>query len=81
MLDEMGRLRLRGGVRAIVDSDHWQLDDPPVVEWFEQSAEESWTRDPFDRLIVAPARVRRFRLATGDGAIPDRLRASERVEV
>ncbi len=81
MLDEIGRLRLRAGIRAIVDSEHWQLDDPPAVEWFEQSAEESWTRDPFDRLIVAHARVRRFRIATGDGTILERLRPSERVEL
>lgn len=81
MLGEFGRLRLRSGVRGIIDSVRWQLDDPPAVEWFEQSAEESWTRDPFDRLIVAHARLRRFRLATGDGAILDRLRASDRVEL
>jgi PIN domain nuclease of toxin-antitoxin system len=81
MLDEIGRLRLRGGVRAIVESELWHLDDPPAVDWFEQSAEEAWTRDPFDRLIVAHARVRGFRIATGDRAILDRLRASERVEL
>jgi PIN domain nuclease of toxin-antitoxin system len=81
MLDEIGRLRLRGGIRGIVESDHWQLDDPPAVEWFERSTEESWTRDLFDRLIVAHAHVRGFRLATGDRAILERLRASERVEL
>jgi PIN domain nuclease of toxin-antitoxin system len=81
MLNEVGRLRLRGGVRGIIDSPHWRIDDPPADEWFEQSADESWTRDPFDRLIVAHARVRGFRLATGDGAILARLRASERMEL
>ena len=45
------------------------------------SAEETWTRDPFDRLIVAHARLRRVRLATGDGHILERLRPSERVEL
>lgn len=81
LLDEIGRLRLRSGVHGIIDSPHWRIDDPPAVEWFEQSADESWTRDPFDRLIVAHARVRGFRLATGDRAILDRLRASERMEL
>lgn len=81
LLEEIGRLRLRAQVRGIVESDRWELDDPPAIEWFEQSADESWTRDPFDRLIVAHARVRRFRLATADAAILTHLRASERVEL
>jgi PIN domain nuclease of toxin-antitoxin system len=44
-------------------------------------AEESWTRDPFDRLIEAHARVRRFRVANGDAALPARLSPSERLEL
>lgn len=81
MLEEIGRLRLRQRVRGVIDSDDWDIDEPPVSEWFEQSAEESWTRDPFDRLIVAHARLRGFRLATGDSAILERLRPSERLEL
>jgi PIN domain nuclease of toxin-antitoxin system len=81
LLEEIGRLRLRGRVHGIVESDRWELDDPPAVEWFEQSADESWTRDPFDRLIVAHARLRRFQLATADAAVLEHLRASERVEL
>jgi PIN domain nuclease of toxin-antitoxin system len=57
------------------------VDEPPAVEWFEQAAGESWTRDPFDRLIVAQARLRRFRLATGDAAILEQLMPAERVEL
>ena len=81
MLDDIGRLRLRGGLRGIIDSDRWEIDDPPSLEWFERSAEESWTPDPFDRLIVAHARLRGARLASGDRAILERLRPSERVEL
>lgn len=81
MLDEIGRLRLRTGLRGVIDSDRWDIDEPPALPWFEHSAEESWTRDPFDRLIVAHARLRRIRLASGDGAILERLRPSERVEL
>ena len=81
MLDEIGRLHLPTGLRSIIDSDRWQVDEPPALQWFERSAEESWTRDPFDRLIVAHARLRRVRLATGDGAILERLRPSERLEL
>ncbi len=81
MLDEIGRLRLRTGLRGVIESDRWAIDEPPALQWFEQSAEESWTRDPFDRLIAAHARLRRFKLASGDGAILERLRPSERVEL
>ena len=81
MLDEIGRLRLRSGLRGVIDSDRWEIDEPPAVQWFEQAAEESWTRDPFDRLIAAHSRLRRFKLASGDGAILERLRPSERVEL
>ena len=81
LLDELGRLRLRGGVRGIVESERWEIDDPPALQWFEHAAEESWTRDPFDRLIVAHARVRDVRLASGDRLILEQLRPSERVEL
>jgi PIN domain nuclease of toxin-antitoxin system len=81
MLDEIGRLRLKTGLRGVIDSDRWEVDEPPALLWFERSAEESWTRDPFDRLIVAHARLRRFRLASGDGAILERLRPFERVDL
>jgi PIN domain nuclease of toxin-antitoxin system len=80
-LDEIGRLRLRSGTRGIVDSESWELDAPPAIEWFEQAAGESWTGDPFDRLIVAHARVRGFRLATADRAVLERLPASARLQL
>lgn len=81
MLDETGRLRLKSRLRGIIDSDRWEIDDPPALQWFEHAAEESWTRDPFDRLIVAHARLRDVRLASGDRAILGRLPPSDRVEL
>jgi PIN domain nuclease of toxin-antitoxin system len=81
-LIELGRLRLRAGsVRAIVDDERWVVDDAPSVEWFEGASEESWTHDPFDRLIVAHARLRRWKVATADGPMLQELRPSERVEL
>ena len=81
LLDEVGRLRLRSGVRSLIDRDLWGLDEPPATEWFLSAAEETWTRDPFDRLIVAHARLRRLRLATGDRAVLAHLRPSELFEL
>jgi PIN domain nuclease of toxin-antitoxin system len=39
------------------------------VDLFDAAVDLSWTRDPFDRLIVAHARLRGWRLATGDRVI------------
>jgi PIN domain nuclease of toxin-antitoxin system len=81
-LVEAGRIRLRSGtVRALLDDERWAIDEPPSLDWFSRASEESWTRDPFDRLIVAHARLRRWRLATGDLAVLGQLRPSERLEL
>jgi PIN domain nuclease of toxin-antitoxin system len=78
-LAEAGRLRLAAGlsVTAIADDPRWLLDDPPAVKWFSAAAEVRWTRDPFDRLLVAHARVRGWRLATGDIAVVEQLSPAE----
>jgi PIN domain nuclease of toxin-antitoxin system len=81
LLEEMGRIRLRSGARGVIDADAWEIDAPPAIDWFERAAEESWTRDPFDRLIVAHARLRGFRVATGDTLVLAHLRPSERIEL
>jgi PIN domain nuclease of toxin-antitoxin system len=81
LLEEIGKIRLRTGTRGIIAAEAWEIDEPSSIDWFERAAEESWTRDPFDRLIVAHARLREWRLATGDKSILERLRPSERVEL
>ncbi|RPH59617.1 MAG: PIN domain-containing protein [Acidobacteria bacterium] len=74
-LVEAGRLRLRGQatVSDLVDDDRWAIDDPPSDRWFMAAVDVGWSRDPFDRLIVAHARLRNWRLATGDAALVGRL--------
>ena len=65
-LEEAGRIRLFGGdTGAIAIDDRWTLDDPPAASWFAAAMELSWTRDPFDRLIVAHALASRATLAGG----------------
>lgn len=78
-LQESGRLNV--DVDAVITDDRWTIDDPPATQWMLRAGEEAWTRDPFDRLILAHARLRGWRLATGDDRILDRLRARERFEL
>jgi PIN domain nuclease of toxin-antitoxin system len=80
---EAGRIRLTRGAALdqVMHDDRWVLDDPASVTWFEKAAEITFTRDPFDRLIVAHARLRRWRLATGDRGLLDALAPGERIEL
>jgi PIN domain nuclease of toxin-antitoxin system len=78
-LVEAGRLRLARG-RSPIDvagDDRWRLDEPPAARWFAAACELGWTRDPFDRLLAAHARVRGWKLATADDILLERLAASE----
>ena len=82
VLHDAGRFRLEGGtVTRFFDDDRWLLDDPPAARWFETSLSVNWTRDVFDRLIVAHARVRGWRLATSDQTILTNLSDSECLEL
>ena len=81
-LIEAGRIRLRDS--SLVDLAHderWFLDDPPATRWFEEAIDLTWTRDPFDRLIVANARIRGWRLATSDAAVLEHLSERERLAI
>ena len=75
MLAELGRLKVRRGARVseIIDDERWSLDDPPSARWFDLAIELGWTRDPFDRLLVAHARLRGWQLATADQRILEHL--------
>ena len=79
-LTEAGRLRLRRGA-SIADDPRWVVDEPLPGRWFEAAGELGWTRDPFDRLIVAHALVRGLRLATADVEILSRLRPRQVLEL
>lgn len=83
LLVEIGRIRPRGRSRAwsLADDDRWRLDEPPAGEWFEEASSLPWTRDPFDRLIAAHARLRRYRLATADTVLLAHLGPSATVEL
>ncbi len=73
-LVEVGRLNpFEDGVSSLSDDPRWSLDSPSSDVLFRAALEVDWTRDPFDRLLVAHARSRRFRFATGDSYLLERL--------
>lgn len=81
-LEESGRLRVDGGRAAdVLGADpRWKVDDPSAVKLFAAATDLSslsGTRDPFDRLIVAHARLRGWKLATGDDRLLEELPASK----
>jgi len=68
---EIGRLKInaREVVRILNQALSLRVCDSPFSEIVEMALDESWSRDPFDRLIVANARLRRARLLTRDERI------------
>ena len=79
LLVEAGRLAVPRGrtVAAVAQDPRWRLDEPPAGPWFEIACELSWTRDPFDRLLVAHARLRGWKLATADSMLQEHLAPRE----
>jgi PIN domain nuclease of toxin-antitoxin system len=81
-LEEAGRIRLpRKDAQALAVDDRWVVDDPPAATWFSVALDVGWTRDPFDRLIVAHARLRGWKLATGDASLLSALGPRQTVEL
>ena len=70
VLQEAGRVRLpKGDPQALVAGHGWIVDEPPAGAWFRAALEFGWTRDMFDRLVAAHARLRGWRLATADAVL------------
>ena len=81
-LHEAGRIRLHdAGADALVRDRRWLVDEPPAGEWFLKATDLLWTRDPFDRLIVAHAQLRGWTLATGDTDVLEFLGSREAIEL
>ncbi len=80
LLTEAGRLRTRRGA-AVAEDPRWVVDEPLAANWFQAAEELSWTRDIFDRLIVAHALTRGLRLATADSEILARLAPRQVMEL
>lgn len=82
-LVEVGRLRLSRGadVTQVIEDTRWLVDDPPAGASFTQALPLGWTHDPFDRLIVAHAQLRGWRLATGDPQMLAQMDTAARIEL
>lgn len=78
-LEEVGRIRFAARVSAttLAGDERWHLDDPPSSRWFAAACDVGWTRDPFDRLLAAHARLRGWKLATGDTVLLQKMPASD----
>ena len=82
-LQEVGRLTVGSGygLEEIEVDSRWRLDSPSSRLLFAAAFDLDWTRDPFDRLLVAHARYRGWRLATGDRSLISRLGPTEVLEL
>jgi len=71
-LAEIGRLDLLDatGLEETLGQDvRFVIDEPPLLPLIRQALALSWTRDPFDRLLVAHSLTRRVALCTTDRTI------------
>lgn len=81
-LEEAGRIRLpKRDAQALALDDRWVVDDPPAAAWFAVALDMAWTRDPFDRLLAAHARLRGWRLATADASLLSALGPRQTLEL
>jgi PIN domain nuclease of toxin-antitoxin system len=83
MLVEVGKLRWKqkDPGEAFSDDPRWELDDPQLDAVARHTIDLAWTRDPFDRLLVAHVIPRRFRFATSDTRILENLPARQLIEL
>jgi PIN domain nuclease of toxin-antitoxin system len=70
-LAEVGRLSVRNPefMAAVMDDARFTVDDVPLVTVIRHALRLDWTRDPFDRLLVAHSSARRVALCTADRRI------------
>lgn len=70
-LHEIGRAKAPAEevVAALVERVGLRVSDAPFAQVALAAVDQSWTRDPFDRLIVANAAVERKRLVTSDETV------------
>ena len=75
-LHEIGKIIKRPGdiIALLSELINLRIDDIPLAELIESAVREKWTRDPFDRMIVAHARRRNCILISADRTIQKRYK-------
>ncbi|MCI0434009.1 MAG: PIN domain-containing protein [Gemmatimonadetes bacterium] len=73
-LAEAGRLTARTPefTDAVLADERFVVDEVPLLLLIRYAVDVDWTRDPFDRLIVAHSAARRSPLCTVDRGIRER---------
>lgn len=75
-LAEIGRLTVRNPefTNAVMSDTRFVVDDIPLTTLVRHALRLEWTRDPFDRLLVAHSSARRVVFCTTDRGIRHRHR-------
>jgi PIN domain nuclease of toxin-antitoxin system len=75
-LAEIGRLTVRNPefMNAVMSDARFTVDDIPLTSLVRHALRLEWTRDPFDRLLVAHSSARRTAFCTTDRGIRDHHR-------
>ena len=75
-LAEIGRLSVRNPefMNTVMADSRFTVDDIPLANLVRHSLKLDWTRDPFDRLLVAHSMARRVPFCTVDRDIRDHHR-------
>ncbi len=70
-LAEIGRLTVRNPefTNAVMRDVRFTVDDIPLTSLVRHALQLDWTRDPFDRLLVAHSSARRVAFCTTDRGI------------
>jgi len=71
LLSEVGRLELEAPrfFDTLSEDARFVIDEPPLLPVVRQALTLGWTRDPFDRLLVAHSLARRVPLCTVDAEV------------
>ncbi|MHC4469615.1 MAG: type II toxin-antitoxin system VapC family toxin [Planctomycetota bacterium] len=79
-LGEAGRIEVRTPelMEAVSRDPRFHVDEPPLVSLVRHAVAHTWTRDPFDRLLVAHSVARRIPFCSVDRVVKENHRSLPR---